>query len=290
MSQLQSLPLLLKRVWGNLSNRRKRQFILLLGLMLLVSFAEVANVGSVIPFLSVLVAPERVFNSSYTQPLIRYFGFDAPGQLLLPMCLFFGVMTVSTNILRMLLLWATTKLSFVVGADLTVQAYRRSLYQPYFVHISRNTSFVTGGISKIPAIVNAISYLFTLIGSVVILAAILVALLFANPLIAVLCFGGFGMLYAVIILLTRKELQRSSVVVSEKSTLLEKSLHESFGGIRDIIIDGTQELYCKIFGDADASSRKAQAKIIIIGGSPRFLMESLSILIVLFLAYFLSTQ
>ena len=290
MSQLQSLPLLLKRVWGNLSNRRKRQFILLLGLMLLVSFAEVANVGSVIPFLSVLVAPERVFNSSYTQPLIRYFGFDAPGQLLLPMCLFFGVMTVSTNILRMLLLWATTKLSFVVGADLTVQAYRRSLYQPYFVHISRNTSFVTGGISKIPAIVNAISYLFTLIGSVVILAAILVALLFANPLIAVLCFGGFGMLYAVIILLTRKELQRSSVVVSEKSTLLEKSLHESFGGIRDIIIDGTQEMYCKIFGDTDASSRRAQAKIIIIGGSPRFLMESLSILLVLILAYLLSQR
>ena len=72
--------------------------------------------------------------------------------------------------------------------------------------------------------------------------------------------------------------------------MLEKSLHESFGGIRDIIIDGTQELYCKIFGDADASSRKAQAKIIIIGGSPRFLMESLSILIVLFLAYFFSQR
>ena len=56
MSQLQSLPLLLKRVWGNLSNRRKRQFILLLGLMLLVSFAEVANVGSVIPFFRDLAA------------------------------------------------------------------------------------------------------------------------------------------------------------------------------------------------------------------------------------------
>jgi ATP-binding cassette subfamily B protein len=190
----------------------------------------------------------------------------------------------------MLLLWATTRLSLIVGADLTMDAYRRSLYQPYAVHISRNTSFVTGGISKIPTIVGAISYLFTLIGSVAILVAILVALLFANPLIAVVCFGGFGALYAIIILLTRKELQRSSVEVSEKTTILGKSLSESFGGIRDIIIDGSQELYCKIFGEADASSRRAQAKIIIIGGSPRFLMESLSILIILFLAYFLSQR
>lgn len=290
MSQIQPLPLLLRRIWSHLSFRRKRQFILLLCLMLLVSFAEVANVGSVIPFLGVLVAPEKVFDSTLTKPLIHFFGFTSPEQLLVPICIGFGVITVLTNVLRMLLLWATTKLSLIVGADLTMDAYRRSLYQPYAVHISRNTSFVAGGISKIPTIVGAISYLFTLIGSVAILAAILVALLFANPLIAVVCFGGFGALYAFIILLTRKELQRSSIEVSEKTTILAKSLGESFGGIRDIIIDGTQELYCKIFGDADASSRRAQAKIIIIGGSPRFLMESLSILIILLLAYFLSQR
>jgi ATP-binding cassette subfamily B protein len=258
--------------------------------MLLVSFAEVANVGSVIPFLGVLVAPEKVFNSKFTQPFIDFFGFTSPGQLLLPICVGFGVITVLTNVMRMLLLWATTKLSMVVGTDLSMEAYRRSLYQPYSVHISRNTSFVKGGIGKIPTIVDAISYLFILVGSAAILSAILLALLIVNPLIAIICFGGFGLLYAIIIMLTRKELQRSSLERSAKTTVLEKILSESFGGIRDIIIGGTQELYCKIFGVADASSRKAQAKIIIISGSPRFLMESLSILIILFLAYFLSQR
>jgi ABC-type bacteriocin/lantibiotic exporter with double-glycine peptidase domain len=290
MSQIQPLPLLLKRIWSHLSLRRKRQFILLLCLMLLVSFAEVANVGSVIPFLGVLVAPEKVFNSKFTQPFIDFFGFTSPGQLLLPICVGFGVITVLTNVMRMLLLWATTKLSMVVGTDLSMEAYRRSLYQPYSVHISRNTSFVKGGIGKIPTIVDAISYLFILVGSAAILSAILLALLIVNPLIAIICFGGFGLLYAIIIMLTRKELQRSSLERSAKTTVLEKILSESFGGIRDIIIGGTQELYCKIFGVADASSRKAQAKIIIISGSPRFLMESLSILIILFLAYFLSQR
>lgn len=290
MSQIQPLPLLLKRIWSHLSFRRKRQFILLLCLMLLVSFAEVANVGSVIPFLGVLVAPEQVFNSRFTQPFIHFSGFTSPEQLLVPICIGFGVITVLTNVMRMLLLWATTRLSMIVGTDLSMDAFRRSLYQSYSIHISRNTSFVKGGIGKIPAIVDAISYLFTLVGSAAILSAILVALLIANPLIAIVCFGGFGFLYAIIIMLTRKELQRSSVEKSVKTTLLEKVLSESFGGIRDIIIDGTQELYCKIFGDADALSRKAQAKIIIIGGSPRFLMESLSILIILFLAYFLSQR
>jgi ATP-binding cassette subfamily B protein len=127
-------------------------------------------------------------------------------------------------------------------------------------------------------------------GSVVILLAILLALLLVNPIIALICFGGFGLLYGIIILGTRKELKLSSVQVAEKSSLVDKSLQEGLGGIRDIIIDGTQDLYCKIFGDADYQSRKAQAKIIVISGSPRFLMEALSICIILFLAYSLSQQ
>lgn len=290
MSQLRSLPALLGGVWGHLTLKRKRQFFYLLILIVLVSFAEVLNVGSVMPFIGVLVAPDRVFDSSYAKPLISFFGINSPDQLLLPIAVAFGLITLLTNGLRLMLLWASTRLSLAVGADLSLLAYRKSLYQPYLEHISRNSTRITGGIGKISAIVSATNLTFTLMGSVVILLAILLALLFVNPIIALICFGGFGLLYGIIILGTRKELKLSSVQVAEKSSLVDKSLQEGLGGIRDIIIDGTQDLYCKIFGDADYQSRKAQAKIIVISGSPRFLMEALSICIILFLAYSLSQQ
>jgi len=290
MSQLQPLPVLLIRVWGHLTTKRKRQFFYLLILIVLVSFAEVLNVGSVMPFIGVLVAPDRVFDNSYAKPLINFFGINSPDQLLLPIAVAFGLITLLTNGLRLMLLWASTRLSLAVGADLSLLAYRKSLYQPYLEHISKNSTRITGGIGKISAIVSAANLTFTLIGSVFILLAILLALLFVNPIIAMICFGGFGLLYGIIILGTRKELKLSSLQVAEKSFLVDKSLKEGLGGIRDIIIDGTQDLYCKIFGDADYQSRKAQSKIIIISGSPRFLMEALSICIILFLAYFLSQQ
>lgn len=256
----------------------------------MVSIAEILNVGSVMPLIGILVSPEKVFDSSYAKPFIKYFGIDSPGQLILPIAITFGLITLLTNGLRLLLLWASTNLSLAVGADLSLLAYRKSLYQPYLEHISRNSTRITGGIGKITAIVSATNLTFTLIGSVVILLAILLALLFVNPVIAIICFGGFGFLYGLIIIGTRKELKTSSIQVAEKSTLVDKSLQEGLGGIRDIIIDGTQDLYCKIFGEADYQSRKAQAKIIVISGSPRFLMEALSICIILFLAYTLSQQ
>ncbi len=166
----------------------------------MVSIAEILNVGSVMPLIGILVAPEQVFDSSYAKPFIKFFGIDSPRQLILPIAITFGLITLLTNGLRLLLLWASTNLSLSVGADLSLLAYRKSLYQPYLEHISRNSTRITGGIGKITAIVSATNLTFTLIGSVIILLAILLALLFVNPVIAIICFGGFGFLYGLIII------------------------------------------------------------------------------------------
>ena len=56
-----TLTNLLKRLWHHLTQRRQRQFMLLMGLMLVSSFAEVVSLGAVVPFLGILTAPEHVF-------------------------------------------------------------------------------------------------------------------------------------------------------------------------------------------------------------------------------------
>jgi len=61
------------------------------------------------------------------------------------------------------------------------------------------------------------------------------------------------------------------------------------GGIRDVLIDGTQATYCKVFRLADMSLRRAEANNQIIAQSPRYGVESLSIVLIVVLAYFLSS-
>ena len=56
-----SLCRLLLRLWRHLSARRQRQFGLVLVLMLLSALAEVVSLGAVIPFLGILIAPEKIF-------------------------------------------------------------------------------------------------------------------------------------------------------------------------------------------------------------------------------------
>ena len=53
----QSISLLIYRLWGHLSSRRRKQFFGLLILMIFVSFLEIVSIGSAIPFLGILTNP-----------------------------------------------------------------------------------------------------------------------------------------------------------------------------------------------------------------------------------------
>jgi ATP-binding cassette subfamily B protein len=62
------------------------------------------------------------------------------------------------------------------------------------------------------------------------------------------------------------------------------------GGIRDVLIDGSQVAYCDIYRNADRPLRYAQGNNSFIGASPRLAMESLGMLLIAALAYSMAQQ
>lgn len=287
----QKIITLLKRLWRHISPQRRVQFGLLLLLMLVASFAEILSIGAVLPFLGVLTAPERIFVMPIAQPIISVLELTEPKQLLLPLTLAFGFAALFVGTMRLLLLWASTRLSFATGADLSISIYRRTLYQPYAVHCARNSSEVINGISnKTSNAIFIMGAILSLISSAVMLVAILIALLAVNPVIALAAFGGFGLIYTLIIRFTRSSLLINSQINARESTQVIKSLQEGLGGIRDVLIDGSQATYCQIYRNADLQLRRAQGNSIFIGGSPRYAMEALGILLISALAYSLAQQ
>ena len=131
---------MIKKLWQHLTKRRRRQFLLLLILMVLASIMEVVSIGIVVPFLAALTSPEQIYQHQLAQPLIQILEITSPNQLLLPLTTVFIMATLIASIMRLLLLYISTRLSFAVGSDLSVNIYRRTLYQDYSVHTLRNSS------------------------------------------------------------------------------------------------------------------------------------------------------
>lgn len=291
MQTTQPITQLLGRLWGHINPRRRSQFGLLLLLMIVASFAEILSIGAVLPFLGVLTAPERVFKHPAAEPLIQFLGINAPEQLLLPLTILFGVAAIFAGSVRLLLLWASTRLSYATGADLSISIYRRTLYQPYAVHVARNSSEVISGISsKAKGVINIINMMLTIISSSIMLVSILIALLTVEPVIASVAFGGIGLIYIIIIRTTRRRLLFNSQRIARESSQVIKSLQEGLGGIRDVLIDGSQAIYCKIYRKADLALRDASAENLFISAAPRYVMDAIGMLLIAALAYTVAQQ
>jgi len=287
MNSDESIFKLLKRLWFHICSRRRKQFSLLLVLMVFTSIAEVFSIGSVLPFLGALTAPERIFELPLAQPIIQKLKLTEAKQILLPLTLVFGLAALVAGAMRLLLLWANIRLSFAAGADLSIDIYRRTLYQPYSIHCARNSSEVINGISiKANGVIyNIILPVLILMSSSVMLAAIFITLISIQPLMTLSVFGGFGFIYMTIIYLNRKRLLTNSIIEARETSQVIKFIQEGLGGIRDILIDGSQKIYCKIYSDADLSLRRAQGNSLFINASPRYGLEALGMILIAILAY-----
>ena len=231
-----NLPSLLIRLWRHLSQGRRRQFVLLVVLMLVSAFAEVASLGAVLPFLGILVTPERVLNHPFVGDVAQGLGITSADQLVLPLTLAFGTIALIAGAIRIFLTWASTKLAFSTGADLGIEVYRRTLYQPYWVHASQNSSEVIAGITnKTDAVVFSVLVpLLTFLSSTVLVVIIMIALIATDPVIALLAGVGFGASYVLITWLVRRQLHRNSYRIADEQTRVHKALQEGLGGIRDV--------------------------------------------------------
>ncbi len=285
-----TIPQLLRRLWVHITPQRRGQLGLLFLVMILASLAEVVSIGAVVPFLGVLTAPDRVFLHPLAQPLIQALSLTEPKQLLLPLTTAFAISALLSGVMRIVLLWALTRLSHAIGADFSISIYRRTLFQPYSVHVMRNTSEVIAGISKKTyGVVNhTLVPGLTICSSIFMMVFVLFALLRIDPIVAISAFAGFGAIYMMVISATKKVLVRDSQRVNHESNQVIKVLQEGLGGIRDVLIDGTQSTYCNSYRNADLPLRRAEANIAIISGFPRFGLESLGMILIAALAYSLA--
>jgi ABC-type multidrug transport system fused ATPase/permease subunit len=285
------LRVLMAKLWQHIGSRRRRQSLLLFLLMLVSAFADVVSLGAVLPFLGILTSPDAVFGNPLLSGFIKRVGITSPDQLVLPLTLAFVAAAIVAGVIRIFLLWLSTRYAHATGAELSSEVYRRTLYQPYSVHVSRNSSEVISGITnKVGGAVNVLNQTLTLLSSVVMLVVVTAALVLIDPVVALVASIGFGSCYVMIAWLTRSRLRSNSRRIAQEQTRVVKSLQEGLGGIRDVLLDGTQPLYCEIYRQSDQPMRHAQGNSDFIGLCPRYAMEAIGMVLIALLAYGLSKQ
>ena len=256
------------------------------------AFAEIVSIGLVIPFLSAITSPDVIFNQSYLQPALNFFSIESNAALINFLTAIFCMAAIFSAGLRLLTLWVQTRFCYSIGADLSAQIYKNSLYQSYSVHVSRNSSeYISTIVAKTTASTSfAILPVLNILSSGFVLLAVTITLIAIQPFVALSALFVFGSLYGLVILVTRNKLDIDSKKISHEQDQVIKILQEGFGSIRDILVSNTQEVYLRSYRTSFSSLQKAWANVEIIKGTPRYVIEALGIIAIALLALHFSTQ
>jgi ATP-binding cassette subfamily B protein len=279
------------RLFRHVSWYRRFKCMLLSGVMLISALAEIVSLGAVLPFLAALSAPEKVFDHPALAGFVQGLGITTAGDLMLPLTILFATAALTAGGIRVLLMQESIRFAFGTGADFSIEAYRRALYQPYHVHLSRNTSEVISGIiQKVGTATHVLLSMVTLASSAVLFAAIILALFAIDTTVTTVAAIGLGASYALITALSRHRLERNSQRIAQEQIQVVKALQEGLGGIRDVLLDGTQSAYSDIYRKADQPLREALADNLFVSMRPRYVMEAIGMALIAALAYATSRQ
>lgn len=288
---LTSFTDMLKYMYSCMSQRRKIQLLACILLMVMGAVAELVTIGAALPFLVLIASPEKL---NQFPRLIRFFtwiGADNQQKIFFDASLILCLAVFSAMAVRLLLIWVSQKFVLRLGHDIATRIYDRLLHQAFEYHASRSSSEVLAGMEKVQTVTFGV-LLPGMTGAIsAFIALLVVALLIAiDPFTAIVAAIMLGSLYIAVSLGTRRILQGNGRIIARSHTQRTQHLQEGLGGIRDILVQHSQPFFLDAFRRIDDEYRKAQAVNFFISSSPRLVMESIGILIIVLLALYLSFQ
>jgi ABC-type multidrug transport system fused ATPase/permease subunit len=275
-----------RKLARHLTPRRRWQLAGLGVLTLASTFAELVSISAAFPFLAVLADPEKLFDTALVAELAGALGITTPKGLVGPLSVLFCTAILLATAVRMSLVWVQARLSHLIGIDLAVEMFERTLHQPYAIHADRNSARVIAAIDgKSSKIVNGFILPSLVIGNaIVLLASVSVALLIVVPEVGLMLFGGLAAVYGLLARLMRDPIKRNGETMSREMPKSIQALQEGLGGIRDILLDGSQELHRRRYARSLRCHRLAVADNHILGATPRFIVEALGIVLFVVIA------
>lgn len=275
-SRLESL----KKLWDHFSKKKKKQLILVLALMTAGTFLELISVGAVLPFLAVLVSPETITKNDTWKQFIPGEILNNPTELLIVFSIGFILTVLLSGIARFLLIFMNAKMAHAIGADISCEIYRRTLYQPYIIHTQRNASEIIAAIiEKSNTVVgHTVMPILSIISAAITLTAVFIAISYLNATLAIATLCTFGTIYGIILASTKSSIASHSKMIDKTQDKIVKILQEGLAGIRETIIDSTQEKSFKEYKNLVHPMRSALASVQIHSASPRVIVETIAII------------
>lgn len=271
LSILRKLHLLLTR-------EQKQKYALLQVMFGLTALIQVAGIASLAPFIGLLANRKLIHDNEITSYVFQRFGFTNDIAFLIFFACIVMAFIIISNAFGALTTWFSVVFSQNLGLELQSSLYRSYLHKDYVYFGKNNSSKMTSMITQeAPRFTYMVLQpLLSLISQLFVVVIITVGLLIIDPTTAIAASLVVGGGYAYIFRSVKVRLSYHGYRQFEANNKKFKLLNESLGGIKEVKLLGTEQIYEKNLNEANTTSTRSAAIIGLLGDLPRHIIETMA--------------
>lgn len=286
-----NLVTLSKLIFQKLNSKRKKGLIILLIFMAINSFTAVLNLAIVIPFITILSSPNKLWDIEIISKTASLMNIENTESLIFLVTVFFIISVFLSSLTKLTTLYFSNRLSGLIGSDLSYEGFLKILNQPFEWHIyEKSSSIITALTDSINKSVSYVKHNLEIITASVTLVSLSFVLYWVEPIIFLTSLSIILSFYLLIMLLIRKKLDSYSKKIKSGNIKIIEITQDSIGSIINIKIDNTYKNFLSYFKINEIPLRQFTAKSNFLSQFPKYILEALSIILIIILAYFLTIQ
>ncbi|MCK9246257.1 MAG: ABC transporter ATP-binding protein [Pseudomonas sp.] len=279
----------LKELYSLLTNEQRKKLRRLQFLVVLMAFAELGSVLSIGPFMALVGDMSQLQGDGIAGDIFRMSGLEDPRTFLFWAGIGVLVALAIAALISMFTIWRLSMYGARVGAELSSRLYRHYMHQPWLFHSSGSSSQLTNQIAQECTRITGgiINPLMQMNARIVMAALMTIAIFVFNPAVAITGLVIFAVAYIAMYRIVRQRLIRNGGTITSAQRMRFKLMGEGFGGIKDALLLGRQQVFTDRFDQASTRFADAQGKNQVMSQIPRFVMELVAFGSVIFLILYL---
>ncbi|MDC0533538.1 ABC transporter ATP-binding protein/permease [Candidatus Pelagibacter sp.] len=242
------------------NKKRKLQIFFIFFLAIFSATAELVTIGSLIPFMDLMIEPARILNYPFLKNIFTTEKVADTKNVMIYMTIIFISLIIFSTLIKISIAYFSISVVHGIGHDLSVNIFRSTIYQPYYFHLRNNTSKTITNLSRAGAAIGTLHLIVQSFVSLIISVSIIFMLLYLDYKLTII--GGSILLffYLTISLFFKRQLYLNSFKISNNEESRVKNIQESIGGIRETILGNMYKLFLHNFKYIDWTMNKALIK------------------------------
>ena len=268
---------LYRQVLEILNAGERRRLALLLAMILVMGFIDLAGVASILPFLAVLSDPGLIESNVYLAKAMRALDVTEPNQALIYLGLFTFCLVVFGQLFKALTIYAIVRFSLLREYAIGARLLQNYLHQPYSWFLNRHSSDLgVRVLSEVQHVVQGVLIPFLrVVAQGVVCLFLIILLLVVQPIATAAMLGVLGISYLAIFVFTRKFLNRigrERIVANKKRYRI---VQDSLRGVKDVKVLGLESTFLSRFRSPAKKYARLQSISSAIRETPRYLLEAI---------------